>query len=147
MVSFLLIISFLLHLVALGAIYKLFQHIQTSKKQDLQEIESLFEAYLQEIKSENSRLQTQLQSQRKLKQEANPENKPITEQKDESTELMEEDMEQYIASKNEDMLIASKESKVLQMYDKGMATSDIARKLECGKTEVEIILKMHKKSV
>jgi peptidoglycan hydrolase CwlO-like protein len=146
MVSFLLIISFLLHLAALGAIYKLFQQIQSLKSHDLQEIDGLFEAYLQEIKTENSRLQAQLQSMKKSEQETTPSNKPAKEQKVQSAEWM-ENLEQHLVFTNEDKLEASLESKVLQMYSNGMVTGDIARKLNCGKTEVDIILKLHKKNV
>ncbi|WP_087972883.1 DUF6115 domain-containing protein [Oceanobacillus rekensis] len=151
MVTFLLIISFLLQLAALGAIYKLFQQIQTIKSQDLQEIEGLFEVYLQEIKTENSRLQAHLQTEKKSKHETISSNKPTTDKKTQRTEWMEEEleqgMEQHISTSYEDTLEASLESKVLQMHGKGMAIGDIARKLECGKTEIEIILKLHKKNV
>ncbi|MGJ9458884.1 DUF6115 domain-containing protein [Oceanobacillus sp. CF4.6] len=146
MVSFLLIISFLLHLAALGAIYKLFQQIQTLKSQDTKEIEGLFEAYLQEIKEENSRLQAQLKANQKNKSSITAKKQQGPEQESQPAHWLEGDMEQLLSPVEADTLEASLESKVLQMHSEGLAIGDIARNLDCGKTEVEIILKLHKKN-
>ncbi|MFC4023125.1 DUF6115 domain-containing protein [Oceanobacillus longus] len=146
MVSFLLIISFILHLVALGTIYKLFQHIQTLKSQDTKEIEGLFEAYLQEIKEENSRLQAQLKANQNDKSSITASKQPGPEQESQPAQWLEGDMEQLLSPVEADTLEASLESKVLQMHSDGLAIGDIARILDCGKTEVEIILKLHKKN-
>ncbi|WP_337020083.1 DUF6115 domain-containing protein [Oceanobacillus massiliensis] len=146
MVSFLLIISFLLHLVAIAAIYKLFQQLHTFKTQDSAEIEALFDKYLQEIKRENSRLQEELQqeknTQRPVKSEpaaADPADKSEADS-DIEPDFLPADIEYT------DTMEASLESRVLQLHQEGLPIGEIARKLNCGKTEAEIIVKMHQKN-
>lgn len=61
MTSFLLIVSFLLHIVAFIAIYQLYKQTQLPKKEKVsQEMIELFDMYLAEIKKENKRLENTL---------------------------------------------------------------------------------------
>ncbi|WP_249869760.1 helix-turn-helix domain-containing protein [Oceanobacillus saliphilus] len=144
MVSFLLIISFLLHLTALTAIYKLHQQLDSVKSQDSKEIEGLFEAYLQEIKNENSRLQAQLQTVEDNNSKRLVSEEPANKQEGNSADWTEAYQDLPInVGEAKDTIEASLESRVLQLHREGYPNSDIARRLNCGKTEVEIILKLH----
>lgn len=142
MVSFLLIISFLLHVVAIVAIYSLFQQLQSIKKQGTQDIMELMEVYLQEIREENNRLQSELQTQEQTKQEKTDvvvqQEMPINGEKD-ITDFG------PLESEMEDTIEASLESRVLQLHAEGLSNNEIARQLDCGKTEVEIIIKLQNK--
>lgn len=147
MVSLLLIISFLLHLISLFAIYQLYQLIKRQEKQDASEIAELFESYLQEIKYENEQLTERLlathsEDEPQKEVEAQPKSEK---QKDEHVEA--KDLEIELPDLNvEDQVEASLESQVLQLNDQGFSLEQIARKLNRGKTEVELIVKLYKKN-
>ncbi|WP_067729429.1 DUF6115 domain-containing protein [Oceanobacillus damuensis] len=144
MISFLLIISFLLHVIGMAAIYKLYQQLASLKTQDAKEIEGLFEAYLQEIRNENRRLQDQLLTAEKNSETIKDSSESAASQETIATDVKEEFSEPYAAGDGpEDILEASLESRVLQLHSEGLSQNDIARRLNCGKTEVEIILKLH----
>ena len=151
MVSFLLIISFLLHILALFAIFQLFQQLQTYKKQDdSQDVMELLEIYLQEMKEENNRLQTLLdknvvKGQQKQRSTEEPERKSNkeTQQFDAGSEV--HDLDYLIDELPVTKVDASLESRVLQLHANGMKIENIARTLNCGKTEVELIIKLYEK--
>ena len=63
MTAFIFAISFILHIITICAIYLLFKQVQQMKLENPDEITSLMESYLQEIKDENNRLQTALSVQ------------------------------------------------------------------------------------
>src|SRR5699024_10431109 len=60
MTSFLLIISFLLHIIILTAVFQLNQQLHKSKKQTNDEIEEVLSSFLEEIKVENEQLKEML---------------------------------------------------------------------------------------
>ena len=151
MVSFLLIISFLLHILALFAIFQLFQQLQTYKKQDdSQEVMELLEIHLQEMKEENNRLQTLLeknvdkghQEQQSTEEPERNSNKE-TKQFDAGSEAL--DLDYLLDESPASQVDASLESRVLQLHANGMKIENIARTLNCGNTEVELIIKLYEK--
>jgi len=146
MVSLLLIISFLLHLISIYAIYQLFQQKQALNRNDADELAELFESYLQEIKVENEQLQKNLERNNSAESAVQPEQpkKPGPNHVSLNNQLSDEF--QLPEFDSQDHVEASMESKVLQLYSKGLSTSDIAQKLNCGNTEVELIIKLHKKN-
>ncbi|WP_339227733.1 hypothetical protein NSQ77_19475 [Oceanobacillus sp. FSL K6-2867] len=139
MISLLIIISFLLHFIAFFAIYMLFQQLQNVKKQDMDEIIKLFDTYLQEVKAENNRLQRVLRDNEKTNENSNM-GQARTE-----ADTMEEPEIFPIPEDAGDTVEASLESRVLQLHNQGVPVGEIARKLNCGKTEAEIIIKLHEK--
>src|SRR5690625_5765568 len=64
MTSLLLIISFLLHIVLMMAVFNLFQQLQTLKQNHQRELDSLLTNFLDEIRHENDMLQKQLSNQK-----------------------------------------------------------------------------------
>lgn len=145
MISFLLIISFLLHLISIYAIYML--NKQLRKKEDTTEIAQLFEAYLQEIKKENDRLQNDLK-----RYTHNKSDKPIVVQTEKKERILDHGMKdtekewlKHVEQVN-DSLESSLEARVLQLHHQGLSVTDIAKKLDCGQTEAELIIRFHKKN-
>ncbi|RDW19507.1 hypothetical protein CWR48_07240 [Oceanobacillus arenosus] len=154
MQSLLLIISFLLHIAALYAIYRLYQQVQSFKKEDTTEVMELFETYLLEIKEENNRLQEELNSSSSSnntswKSHAVSEDKmnhdPVP-QKEVSQEPQDTIDTPIIDEKVHDVMETSLEAKILQLHHQGMSIMEIAQQLNRGKTEVELFIKMYKKN-
>ncbi|SDQ60036.1 DUF6115 domain-containing protein [Virgibacillus salinus] len=139
MTSMLLIISFLLHLVALVAIFQLFKQLQLLKKDSSQDIMELLETYLEEIKEENRFLEEEIGK-------TNSETVAPSSIEFEA-EQKEEKVPEYIpeSAKVVDDSETSMQAKILQLYDQGLKVEDIARRLNCGKTEAELIIKLHGK--
>lgn len=146
MSSFLFIISFLLHIILLAIVYYLFQQIQLLKKNNTNEVTELFESYLREIRSENRRLESEIESkvshtdQEKVTQqfESNIINEEITNKVDLDKPILKTDT-------IHDKFETSLEAKILQLYHQGMEVTEIAQMLNCGKTEASLIINLSKK--
>ena len=141
MVAFIFIVSFILHIIAICAIYLLFKQIQQLKQESPNDIPALLEAYLQEIKEENSWLQNELAA-------ASPNNLKHTETDtiiDETTKKAIKNDDTFTLPEIEvkDHVEASLQAKVLQLHYQGFSATEIAQKLNCGKTEAELIIKVH----
>ncbi|GAB3067196.1 DUF6115 domain-containing protein [Virgibacillus ainsalahensis] len=134
MIPFILIISFLLHITTLFAVYQLLKQINVLKKKKISESAELFEKYLQEIKDENSRLQEHLVEHK-------------TETTDTSESMPSSVDDALIAHSpsidNADKVEASLQARILQLHNKGLSETEIAQKLNCGKTEAALIIKIH----
>jgi len=145
MLSFLLIISFLLHIIVLVAVYYLFQQIQLLKQDNTKELTDLFETYLKEIRRENRRLESKIdistfsnernEKPNKLK-DVTEENIPIFDEND-KTELKIDTIH--------DQFETSLDAKILQLYHQGMEVTEIAQTLNCGKTEAALIINLYNK--
>lgn len=149
MVSFLLIISFLLHILSLFAIFQLFKQQQSaSKESDSQEVMEVLEIYLGEIKEENNRLQSLLEKQKQqldgLNEESETDSKQVFKENT-KTELTYSNLDNLIEDIPEYQVDASLESRVLQLHSKGKTIEEIAKTLNCGKTEAELIIKLYQK--
>lgn len=140
----LMIISFLLHIILLASIYYLFQQIQSLKQEHTKEVTDLFEMYLQEIKAENSRLENEIPLQKPPnKQEPVIEPTPIRMVRQENEPEAVEEI-QYMPQTNtvNDHYETSLEAQILQLYHLGLSADDIAKKLNCGKTEAALVIKI-----
>src|SRR5690625_4271440 len=145
MQSFLFIISFLLHIIVLVAVYYLFQQIQLLKQDNKKELTDLFETYLKEIRSENRRLESKIEN--------NTISKKQNEQLDEPEDITEEDVPNF--NENEtpsiktntihDQFETSLDAKILQLHHQDMEVSEIAHTLNCGKTEAELLINLYNK--
>ncbi len=138
MTSFLLLISFLLHIISFSAIYQLKQvkqHHQSNTTDS--NIGALFESYLAEFKEENNRLQ------QALKQTNHAQLEPDSEgNMEEIASTIVENVPMVDDSK-EDKVVTSLKANILQLYSKGLSPGEIAKQLNCGKTEAELIIKLH----
>lgn len=147
MISILLIISFLLHLIFLVIIYQLYQQIGNLKSERSRETEVLLSRFLDEIKQENRQLQQQLQQENKKEQNTatiKSQAKYEPEQTAEVNKEPENDISEFppIPIATEDKVETSIESQVFQMHQKGISTETIAKQLNRGKTEVELLIKL-----
>ncbi|WP_010093391.1 DUF6115 domain-containing protein [Ornithinibacillus scapharcae] len=157
MTSFLFIISFLLHIVSIVAIYSLHkQRLQTHSTDTTKtsDIIELMDSYLEEIKQENRLLQEELSKNNN--DSTNKENVTSKKNLDSVTRIEptldskidEEPLETIDINLNSDVqdeIEVSLQSRILKLYQEGRSIEDIARSLGCGKTEVELIVKFHEK--
>lgn len=152
MVSLLLIISFLLHIIALFAIFQLFKQLQSKKKQaNAQEVMEIFEVYLDEIRQENNELKNLLMQDQTAEEETEKieMNKETTEkrQMQEDNQVSEQSGIDSLLDQSPGYQVgASLESRVLQLHSTGKSVEEIAKTLNCGKTEAELIIKLYQKA-
>lgn len=152
MISFLLTISFLLHIVSLTAIYAMYKQLTAPKTDDTKDVIQLMEAYLEEIKLENERLQEELSQSMNHPQPApnrpniKVANPQISNTKEQSNaQETDEPPVLPIDIDIQDDMEVSLQSQILKLHHEGLSHDEIARKLGCGKTEVDLILKFHEK--
>jgi|SRR5690625_526624 len=141
MTSLLLIISFLLHTIILIGLFQLLKQIQSLKHSKDKETETMMLAFIDEIKTENQRLQQQLNKHQR-KTSDDPllyEQKEATSERpdlhDESKVLDERNSQltDRLQDQQEEMKL-SLEGRVLQLNQKGYSIEEIAEILTCSKT-------------
>ncbi|GGM21625.1 swarming motility protein SwrB [Paraliobacillus quinghaiensis] len=166
MLYFLLLISFLLHAVTFIIIKVLKDRIaqpddiQTQMSQQQKEMEELLAVYLLEIREENEKFLDTLKR-----------NPNVTEKKedlitdavattsrektknvspiDSSPSLKTNESKSYqppIENDQQDIVERSLSAQVLSLHNQGESIESIARKLDCGKTEIELMIKFHQKN-
>src|SRR5699024_11546803 len=116
--------------------------INTIKQTNNNEIHKLFEQYLEAFNKENDRFQEHIFSKYQSFQQILTETSHSNKYADENVD----DHNYSILSSVEDMddsYETSLQSQILQLYDQGYSEEDIAKQLNCGKTEVELIVKFH----
>lgn len=151
MSSLMLIISFLLHIITLTAVYQLLQKVRSFPKQDDSDhVLQVMEVYLEEIRMENRRLEKlMMQEQNKTITNNHIEQKNVQNQKSVLSENNPKDetpeLDKILNESPGYDIATSLESKILQLYNSGMSIDDIAKKLDCGKTEAELIVKLYQK--
>ena len=131
----------LLHIVAFWLIFTLKNKLEQIKITNPNDIIQLLEHYLAEIKEENKQLRDELDNNISSIEE----NKDTIQQdlnKRERNQAI-EDME--LAIEKDDLMETSMEAKILHLHHQKFSPAEIARKLNCGKTEVELIIKFHDK--
>lgn len=142
MLSFILTISFLLHVILFIIIYYLFQQIQSLKQVNTTEVTDLFEQYLQEIRQENRRLETNVTSDKSQKlQENKIDPIPRTIPDVQRPETIKENKYIPPTPAINDHFEASLEAQILQLHHQGDSVEKIAQKLDCGKTEAALVIK------
>ncbi|WP_240335286.1 DUF6115 domain-containing protein [Paraliobacillus sediminis] len=165
MVYFLLLISFLLHVFTFIAIKILKdritepEDIAAKQAQQQKEMEELLAVYLLEIREENEKVVSMLTSEKNNKQVKNATHPPEVknEQKDayEKTDPIQQketfkeptvDYQPPKVNESHDTVEKSLSAQVLSLYNQGESIESIARKLDSGKTEIELMIKFHKKN-
>jgi len=142
MTAFLLLISIVLHfftffiLIILHKKFKLAISVDEMKRQK-REMEDLLSAYTVEMKEENERFLMQLNERfssetAQVVSEKKEENHGRTE---EYTLPLPEESERYEQSL---------QAKVFNLFQEGYTANDIAKKLNKGKGEIELLLKFHR---
>lgn len=160
MTSLLLIISFLFHLIAFAAIFQLLKKVQRlENRANPEAFQAIMEHALEEIKEENDRLQRMIpvykgnevkieqtkDSQTTANQATDEPQTPISPIQTNKDEHPQTGIERLLNDEQEDKVEASLESRVLQLHSQGVPVEDIAKTLDCGKTEAELIIKFYEK--
>src|SRR5690625_296394 len=145
MQSFLLIISFLLHIIVLVAVYYLFQQIQLLKQDNKKELTDLFETYLKEIRSENRRLESKIELNTFSSEQNEKLNVPENSTEEHAPTFNENETPSLKTDTIHDQFETSLDAKILQLYHQGMEVSEIAQTLNCGKTEAELLINLYNK--
>ncbi|TFJ94685.1 DUF6115 domain-containing protein [Lentibacillus salicampi] len=140
----LLLLSFLVHILTLAIIFLLFKQIQSVKQHNQQEWMKWMDTYLEDIKKENRHLEETL-SGIASQPEKNMQPKTDSEPAVESNEQIADDFTPEVDHIADDSHM-SLEAQVLQLHDERMTVENIARKLNCGKTEAELIIKINKQT-
>lgn len=156
--AYLLLISFIIHAVTLVIIrqlkVKLDQPSITKQTLDQQqkEIEELLAVYLLEIREENEKLiqlidqQAKREPQEKPLEAINveqPPRKPIMEARLQEDKY--QDYQPFMPKEEEPVVEPSFAARVLSLAERGDSIETIAKKLNRGKTEVELLIKFHQK--
>ena len=143
-----IIVSFLIHIILLIVVYYLYNELKLLKNEKTNEITDLFEFYLEEIKDENTRLQAEYvtdQTQKEIKTKAianDDSSSMITEHVTDNTE---EEIKYEPLVNIDDSYETSLQAQILQLNNQGLTSEEIAEKLQCGKTEAALVIKLHSK--
>ncbi|WP_040980157.1 DUF6115 domain-containing protein [Oceanobacillus jeddahense] len=152
MSTLLWMISFLLHGISILAVYLLLKDRQNNSGN--KQTENVLKETLEEIRKENRMLQELLQEDRQFYKKTADKDEikqtPLIPVKDDdetpvAAEKKLEDIEKLSSDIYHDEVETSLEAKILQLHANGETVDEIAKKLNCGKTEAEIIIKMHQK--
>lgn len=147
MISFLILLSFLLHLVLFIIIFQLYQHIQKIKEQNNRHLEILLSEFMDDIRLENKRLEdkinlseenARMNSQTIDLHQTIPTNEPTNAYEQWTTQQLLND------KKKQDAVETSIESKILRLASEGKSITEIAKSMNRGKTEIELLLKLNK---
>lgn len=151
MLGFFIIISFFIHALSLAAIYVIYQQLQHSKQDQIKEMDQLMHSYIQQIQQENNELQEVLQKKSNLEQsgQANQQYVSVAQDNYVTKETNQEQTEEWdtapiIPTSEGDSVETSLESHVLQLHQDGVPINEIAKQLNCGKTEVSLIIQFQK---
>lgn len=146
-------ISLLLHVIAFYFIFTLIKHVRSLKEKKLADIQQLFDTYITKIKEENDRLQDKILSLSPTQERSHqPDDTTVK-----NTKANKEQMSRVNDIKAphqtltqptdhiRDTYEPSLQANILRMHDQGYSEEEIAKSLNCGKTEVELIVKFHQK--
>lgn len=144
MIYTLLFLSFLAHFAMIYVIIHLFQRVKHLESQDpvsqKRDIEETLTAYITDIKEENESFLNAIQK----KQQPKEERAPLPEVK--PSKPVEEVSYHPPTPEQDDMFEQSLTSQVLTLSNQGFSVTEIAQKLNKGKGEVQLLLKLKKKN-
>ena len=160
-----LLLSLILHGVTFIFLFLLYQKLQENKErenvieQKEKEIDELFHNYLVEIKEENQKFTEQINKMKKQQDKQRTQQQQSKEsviEKEDSTEFEAEpfftkenfpdelDYEPLIPQEeHEPVYELTMESRVMHLYDQGYSADQIAKQLNVGVTEIELMIKIH----
>ncbi|MFA1781337.1 DUF6115 domain-containing protein [Bacillus velezensis] len=147
MSTLLWLLSFVLHGVLLYAViilYTRFSALKETERQQkkiLEETENTLAAFLLELKEENERLE-----------DAKSRQAPDAEDAEQKEPVIPDHMEKLIsaterAESDENNGAHSFEERVSELYEQGLTPAEIAKRMQSGKTEIELFLKFRGKAV
>ena len=142
MTSFLLLLSFLIHLLLIITIYHLYEKIKRDKNEQAEQFKSMLMTFTNEIRQENIKLEQKL-VKKNLKQLSKKSNSTNILPHDEPEYLMDEKKYKEEFEIN-DQVETTFVGQVLQLLQDGKTVDEIAKQLNRGKTEVELLIKLNR---
>ncbi len=157
MTAFLLVINFIivgiliLAFINLSARIKKTEELELKQQKVAREIEDLFTSYLMEIKEENERMTELLHSKEREPQTRNNASPPVDPSIEPRSTFKSpvEEQKDYVPpapGSADESYQPSLQSQVLHLKDQGLTTDQIAKKLDRGKTEIELVVKFQQKN-
>ncbi|EZH67270.1 hypothetical protein DH09_04865 [Bacillaceae bacterium JMAK1] len=120
------VVSLLLHLITISVIiYLVYTKPKGHSREDIDEIEQLLIRYTNKMKEDNKHVLRTIQ------------NRPSFE------EVLQEVTPKNDQEPEDNVVTDSKEAKVLQLANEGYKAESIAKQLEIGTGEVQLLLKLH----
>lgn len=126
----------------------MYEKIKRDKDEQFKELEEILAEFMKNIRLENERLERKL-FEGEIKGQALYENKrPRSEYEQKQNQINEAAYEQesYTLQQHKmerDIVETSVESQILQLAKEGKSVTEIAKQLNRGKTEVELLLKLN----
>jgi len=144
-----IIISIVLHIVTLFLIYFIYKRFQSLHELNLPDVKELLEQTLFAIKEENERLHENIKNtkptvvakDKNLEQQKHVEIQPERISITKNVENQNRNESSLLNHTVEDKYEPSLHGQILHLYEKGLTKEEIAQTLNCGKTEVELILR------
>lgn len=144
MTALIAMIALLLCIILLIAVFQLFKQIQFIKSEKQDDIHNIMQFYLNEIKEENKKLEQNINLNKDSHK--TKDNKTLTEESElkNNAGLISEEDSLLNLIKQEDVYEPSLAVQIFELESKGLSTEQISKKLKCGVTEVELILKLRR---
>lgn len=155
MIKLFMVISIIIHIITLIVIVYLYKQFQLLQDLNLPNVKELLEKTLVSIKEENKQLQqtlndmtTKKQTKQMTKTKANI-SQPLSINHVQPTPTFDQtltaddptDEQSLLAVEVEDKYEPSLHGQIFQLHEKGLSNEEIAQALNCGKTEVDLILR------
>ncbi|SEP57893.1 DUF6115 domain-containing protein [Piscibacillus halophilus] len=145
--SFLMLLSLLLHGVSFVVIFKLYQKVQNINSSDayfeqkVKETEDMLNSYLLEIKDENEKFIHKVSKLETSDTDTFNHDKVDSKTNDDYEKINQEDQDDVPVNMEQ----PSDEAQILYLFDQGYTIEEIAKKLNKGNTEVDLIVKFNQK--
>lgn len=141
--------SFILHIIIFWRLVYLNKKVTHLKNSNPKDIMQLMELYLEEIKAENEQLKEALYRHDFKTEKITQDNHVETANHYENL-VVDDEEPPFLLNleiEQQDDVSTSFEAQVLHLYHQHVSPSEIAKKLECGQTEVELLIKFHEKNI
>lgn len=151
MTSFLLLLSFLIHLILFIAIYHLYERVKRDKNEQTEQIERLLSDFMNDIRFENKKFEQRIHENSMKQQRTREYIPPVSKEQKEFINKAElsptyENPKGRVKEPVEDVIETSLEGQVLQLFQSGKSVEQIAKQLNRGKTEIDLLIKLNKQA-
>ncbi|MFD2657175.1 DUF6115 domain-containing protein [Gracilibacillus thailandensis] len=155
MLYILLLFSFIIHIVTFVIIRQLklkqdtLVGVEDNVNQQVKNIEDTLAVYLVELKEENEKFVQQVEKFNRNNSDNNNQKQPEVRKSVKEVHTPKQSTKEYQAIAHveqvEDVVERSTTASVLHLHEKGYTVDEIAKELDKGKTEVELLLKFQQK--
>lgn len=182
MTSFLLLLSFLIHLILFITIYHIYEKTKRDKDEQAKQLENMLANFMKDIRHENNKLEQKIR-ENDLRQNINYESTPTARKQPFPTQEIvleqgktsissdsnvdrvhdqvqtntysntyvsdrqhptDERIAERMKQTSEDIIETSLEGQVMHLIEAGKTVEEIAKQLNRGKTEIELLIKLNR---